>query len=70
MEPQSSSIRTELDNALAGQVGALAEAGRPTDAEPDTAEMMGAFEEDALSIEEALESRFDIETQTRGGGNE
>ena len=70
MEPQSSSKRTELDNALAGQVGGLAEAGNPTDVEPDTAEMMGAFEEDALSVEEALESRFDKEIPARGDGNE
>ena len=60
-----SSKRTGLDNALAGQLGAYATDGYPCPAEPDTAEMLGAFEEDALDPEAAHESRFDLHDDRR-----
>ena len=68
MNDKQTSRATELDNVLASQVGDLAETGYSTPVEPDTAEMMGAFEEDALDSEEAIESRFDHEA--RGGDDE
>ena len=70
MEPTRSEREIELDNVLAGQLGELALAGYPAPVEPDSAESLGAFEDDALEAEAAIESRFDNETQTRGGGDE
>lgn len=45
---------------LAEQVRKLAAAGLPVAVDPDEADEMGAFEEDALTLEDALESRFDV----------
>ena len=70
MEPTRSEREAELDNVLAGQLGELATTGYPTPVEPDSAESLGAFEDDALEAEAAIESRFDNETPTRGGGDE
>lgn len=44
---------------LAEQLRKLAAAGLPVAVDPDEADEMGAFVEDALSLEDALESRFD-----------
>ncbi|WP_096704152.1 hypothetical protein [Magnetospirillum sp. 15-1] len=44
---------------LATQIGAMASAGLVVTTDPDDAEIMGAFVEDALSAEDASESRFD-----------
>jgi hypothetical protein len=47
------------DQAIAAQIGALATAGMVVAVDPDDADLMAAFEDPALSPEEALESRFD-----------
>ena len=68
-EPEAArepSRKTVLDNVLSGQIDALAAAGYPVALEPDTVEMMGALAEEALTGEEALESRFDNEIPTQG----
>lgn len=44
---------------LAKQIAEMASAGMPVPVDPDDADMMGAFAEDALTPEDALESRFD-----------
>lgn len=41
------------------QIAEMASAGMAVPVDPDDAETMAAFEEDALSPEDALESRFD-----------
>lgn len=41
------------------QITAMASAGMAVPVDPDDAELMAAFEDDALSPDEALESRFD-----------
>lgn len=46
---------------VAAQIGAMASAGLVVAIDPDDAESMGAFVEDALSAEDARESRFDGE---------
>lgn len=70
MEPTRSEREIDLDNVLAGQLGELAWAGHPTPVEPDSAESLGAFEDDALEAEAAIESRFDNEAPAQGGGDE
>ena len=72
IEPEESGPprKTELDNVLSGQVDALAATGYPVTLEPDTIEMMGASAEEALTGEEAFESRFDDEIPTKGENNE
>ena len=70
MTDRKSKKRAGLDNALAGQVGGYAGTGLPAPAEPDTAEVMGAFEEYALGFEEAFESRFDEASSAKGGNDE
>jgi hypothetical protein len=47
-------------NTMATQIGAMASAGLVVAIDPDDADSMGAFVEDALSAEDARESRFDI----------
>lgn len=49
----------EIDQAVSQQISEVASAGVPVAVDPDDADMMGAFEDDALSAEDALESRFD-----------
>lgn len=44
---------------LMDRISALASAGLPVAVDPDIADEMGAFDEDALSPKDALESRFD-----------
>jgi hypothetical protein len=51
---QGESIRTVAD-----QVGRMAAEGMVVPVDPEDAEEMAAFEEDALSAEDALDSRFD-----------
>ena len=68
MERKRSNKTTDLDNVLSGQIDALAATGYPVALEPDTVEMMGACAEDALTAEEAFESRFDDEVPTQGEG--
>lgn len=53
----------EAIRAVADQVGRMAAEGLVVPVDPDDAEEMAAFEEDALSAEEALESRFDDEAE-------
>lgn len=38
--------------------------GEPADVDPDTADRMGAFEEDALDETDADDSRFDVDPET------
>jgi hypothetical protein len=47
------------ENDPTKQIAEMASAGMAVPVDPDDAEMMAAFEEEALSPEEALESRFD-----------
>lgn len=47
------------DQVVSRQLAALASEGLVVDVDPDDAEMMAAFEDDALSAEDAMESRFD-----------
>ena len=70
LEPEVSgpSRKTELDNVLSGQIDERAASGYPVALEPDTVEMMGACAEDALTDEEAFESRFDDEFPYQGEG--
>ena len=49
----------EINQAVSQQVSEVASAGLPVPVDPDEADMMGAFEDDALSAEDALDSRFD-----------
>ena len=44
---------------VARQVADIASAAMPVAVDPDDADMMGAFHEDALSADDAMESRFD-----------
>lgn len=47
------------DEAVAKQISAVASAGMVVAVDPDDAETMAAFEDNALSPDEALASRFD-----------
>lgn len=49
----------EAIRVVTDQVGKMATEGMVVPVDPDDAEDMAAFEEDALSAEDALESRFD-----------
>lgn len=44
---------------LISQIATVAAAGAVVPVDPDDAELMAAFEDDALSPEDALASRFD-----------
>ncbi len=44
---------------VAAQIAAMATAGMVVPVDPDDADSMGAFADDALTPETALESRFD-----------
>jgi hypothetical protein len=59
MNIESNKKKVELDNALTGQIHDMAKTGATVPVEPDTADMMGAFEETALDSDDALDSRFD-----------
>lgn len=48
-----------MDKDAIDQITAMASAGLPVAVDPDDAEAMAAFEETALTPEDALESRFD-----------
>lgn len=47
------------DKTLMAQIARMASAGMVVPVDPDDAELMAAFEDDALPLEEALASRFD-----------
>lgn len=47
---------------MAGQICDLVSAGMIVSVDPDVAEFMGAFEEDALSPEDAPDTQFDGES--------
>ncbi len=47
------------DTAITRQITQLASAGAMVVVDPDDAEVLAAFEDDALSPEDALDSRFD-----------
>lgn len=44
---------------VADRVSEVASAGVPVAVDPDEADAMGAFADDALDLDEALDSRFD-----------
>ena len=44
---------------VADRVSEVASAGVPVPVDPDEADAMGAFADDALDLDEALDSRFD-----------
>ncbi|CAA7619294.1 hypothetical protein [Magnetospirillum sp. UT-4] len=50
---------TTLEHTLARCIALTASAGAVVPVDPDDAETMGAFVEDALAPDDALESRFD-----------
>lgn len=45
--------------AVTNRIAEIASAGAPVAVDPDDAEAMGAFADDALALGDALESRFD-----------
>lgn len=45
--------------AVTNRIAEIASAGAPVAVDPDDAEAMGAFADDALELDDALESRFD-----------
>lgn len=47
------------DTALAQRICEQASSGKPVPVDPDDADLMAAFVDDALSVEDALASRFD-----------
>lgn len=49
----------EINQTVSQQISEVASAGLPVAVDPDDADMMGAFEDDALDVADALESRFD-----------
>lgn len=53
--------KEEEMTTMAGRICDLVSAGMIVSVDPDFAEFMGAFEEDALSPEGARDSRFDGE---------
>jgi hypothetical protein len=62
MATNTDSSRPDEDEAirvLTDRVGRMAGEGLVVPVDPDDAEEMAAFEEDALSPEDALDSRFD-----------
>lgn len=54
----------EMTRVETFQIARAAMLGIPIGVDPDLAEFMGAFEEDALDLDEALESRFDVNPDT------
>ena len=66
MTPNPEISRPDEDEAVrlvSDQVGRMATEGMVVEVDPDDAEEMAAFEEDALSDEDALDSRFDDVTE-------
>ena len=63
--------KTAWDNALSQRISHQAEAGTPVPVDPDVAEMMAAFDEPALTLEDALDSRFDgdVPAALQGGAS-
>ena len=55
---------TEQLFAEIDQVARAALMGLPVDVDPDVADFMGAFEEDAIDADEAEGSSFDVDPQT------
>ena len=53
----------EAIRVMSDQVGRMAAQGMVVALDPDDAEAMAAFADDALSPEEALDSRFDDEAE-------
>lgn len=51
--------KEDILKAASAQVSRLASAGLVVTVDPDVAAFMGAFEDDALSIEDALDAQFD-----------
>lgn len=58
MEPKTQQ-QIDLDNALASQIWEMALTGKEVIVDPEVADMMGAFEETAMSLDDALDARFD-----------
>ncbi len=57
----------EITKQEAEQVSKLMTIGVVVDVDPDTADEMGAFEETALSAEDAEEARFDNKEELTNG---
>ncbi len=69
IEPDDTSAVTEPEYlALAADAAARAAMQGPVPVDPDVAEHMGAFEEDALSADDALDSLVDGLDPTAGEG--
>ncbi len=57
----------EITKQESAQVSKLATAGVVVEVDPDTADVMGAFEETALTAEEAEDARFDDKEELING---
>lgn len=62
--PDNPMTQAEMTRVETFQIARAAMLGIPIVVDPDLAEFMGAFEEDALDLDEALESRFDVNPDT------
>jgi hypothetical protein len=56
--------QAEMTRVETFQIARAAMLGIPIDVDPDVAEFMGAFEEVALDLDEALATRFDVDPDT------
>lgn len=54
----------QMVHAETQMIARAAAFGLPVDVDPDMADHMGAFQEDALEIEDALETRLDVDPDT------
>ncbi|MCK5296605.1 MAG: hypothetical protein KAJ75_06920 [Alphaproteobacteria bacterium] len=57
----------EITKQESAQVSKLATAGVVVEVDPDTADEMGAFEETALTAEDAEDARFDNKEELTNG---
>jgi hypothetical protein len=56
--------QAEMTRVETFQIARAAMLGIPIDVDPDLAEFMGAFEETALDLDDALDTRFDVDPDT------
>jgi len=54
----------EMTRVETFQIARAAAFGIPIGVDPDVAEFMGAFPETAIDLDEALETRFDVDPET------
>jgi len=64
METSEAMTTNQQMFAVTEMIAQLALLGLPVDVDPDVADHMGAFEEGALDVDEAEESRFDVDPET------